>query len=390
MNGSATGTSTLCRRCGQAGPGVSGGCPYCGSPLAAVAARPRPTPVFVPVAPGPPHRFEPARIASGPSLSPRARLAIGVSTAVVVLAAAAFLVLRPAPPSPAGAVRDYFAHLGTGDTAAALALVDSEGLSPDSAPLLVPAALADAASRPSGTTVKTAKAAGDGLQYTTVTATYKIGGQSVTQAFAVAKTGDDRTPYRLEQPFMYLSVQAPGGMAVTVNGIAVDAAALARGTPAFPGAYQATTAGNALLAGATKAATYQSGGRGITASISFGQPAIAPGAPPAVQAGVQQYLDTNCVNQAAGYQCPLRAPYRSYGQTTSWRITAYPQIQLSPPDQWRTQVSFTTRSAGSATYTITYADYSGIQQTVTGAVSIDVRGSAVVGQDGAIQIALGY
>jgi hypothetical protein len=206
----------------------------------------------------------------------------------------------------------------------------------------------------------------------------------------VITTGDEKTPYRLEQPFLYLTVQAPGGLAVTVNGIAVDPAALARGTPAFPGAYQATMTGNALLAGATKAATYQSGGRGVTAAISFGQPAIAPDAAPAVQAGVQQYLDTNCVNRTAGYQCPLRAPYLSYGQTTSWKITAYPQVQLSPPDQWRTQVSFTTRSAGSATYTTTYANYSGVQQTATGAVPIDARGSAVVGQDGAIQITLGY
>src|SRR5215475_5631531 len=86
----------------------------------------------VPIIPGPAahvaaHRFEPARIESGPRLSRKGWLAIGVSAGVVVLSIAAYLVLRPTPPSPAGTVRDYFADLGRGDTAAALALVDNAG-----------------------------------------------------------------------------------------------------------------------------------------------------------------------------------------------------------------------------------------------------------------------
>src|SRR5690242_17330383 len=120
--------ATLCRPCGQAAPGMSRTCPHCGSPLAtagpaaagpATAGGQVPGPASVPgqraqpqPAGVPAYRFAPARIASGPGLSRRSWLAIGVSGAVVVLAVAAFLVLRPAPPSPGGTVRDYFADLG--------------------------------------------------------------------------------------------------------------------------------------------------------------------------------------------------------------------------------------------------------------------------------------
>ncbi|MGI5244987.1 hypothetical protein [Dactylosporangium sp. CA-139066] len=343
---------------------------------------------------GPVHRFEPARISSGPQLSRRAWLAIGGSAAVVVLAVAAFLVLRPDPPSPAGAVRDYFDHLRSGDTAAALALVDDQGgvITPDAAPLLVPAALAGAGNRPTDAAVTESQAATSGGEYTAVAVTYRIGGQSVSQVLAVRATGDEQTPYRLEQPFLYLTVEAPYGMAATVNGITVDPGTLARGTPVFPGAYEATTAGNALFAGGTQAATYQSGNRSVTADIRFGSPAVAPGAPQAVQAAVQQYLDAACVNPTGSYRyrCPLQAPYMSYSQTTSWKITTYPQVQLSQADSGRNQVQFATGTPGSATYTISYTDYTGVQQSSTGSSSVSVRGYAGIGNDGAIQITLGY
>jgi hypothetical protein len=418
MSESTTVTPTLCRRCGQATPGMSGSCPHCGSPLAAAAgfvARglalgpasapaqraelppadwPGPPTVPAPAAGVPAHRFEPARIASGPRLSRKGWLAIGVSGAVVVLAVAAFLVLRPAPPSPARTVQDYFADLDRGDTAAALALVDTGGehVSPDSAPLLVPAALASAANRPTGAAVTSSRTA-EGGKFTAVAVTYKVGGHPVGQVFAVVATGDKKTPYRLEQPFLYLTVEAPDRLAATVNGIAVDADRLAQGTPAFPGAYQATTTGNALFAGATQAATYQAGGRGVTANIEFGQPALAPGAPQAVQAAAQQFLATNCLNLPAGsygYQCPLRAPYKSYSQTTIWKITTYPQVQLSPTGPGQTGVRFTTGTPGSANYTITYTNFDGTKHTESGTVPIDISGYAGIGGDGAIRIAFGY
>jgi hypothetical protein len=343
------------------------------------------------------HRFEPARIESGPRLSRKGWLAIGASAGVVVLVVAAYLVFRPTPPSPAGTVRDYFADLGRGDTAAALALVDTGGgsLSPAAAPLLVPAALAGAANRPTGATVTSSRIVSDqgGRKFTAVAVTYKVGGHLVGQTLVVAATGDKKVPYRLEQPFLYLTVEAPGGLAAKVNGIAADADTLARGTPAFPGAYQATTTGNGLFAGATQAATYRTVSNGVVADIQFGQPALAPDAPQTVQAAAQRLLDTNCLNQPAdsyGYQCPMRAPYESYDQTTTWKITTYPQVELSSASPGQSGVRFTTGTRGSATYTITYTDFSGTTHTDSGTVPIDISGYAEIGDNSAIQIELGY
>jgi hypothetical protein len=413
-----TGMATLCRRCGQAATGRSANCPHCGSPLAAAAGpaargpapgppiSPAPAPAFTP-APGPApvsqaglttYRFEPARIASGPLLRRKGWLAVGVAGAVVVLGLAAFLVFRPAPPSPSGTVRDYFADLGRDDTAAALALVDTggaggSGFPPGSAPLLVPAALANAANRPTDAKVTSSKAATGvaGNTFTAVTVTYKVGGHSVDQLFGVFATGDKKTPYRLEEPFMVVTVEAPDGLAVKVNGIAVGADTLAEGTPAFPGAYQATTTGNALFAGATKAATYQAAGNSDRADIAFGQPALAPGAQQAVQAAAQQSLDTNCVNTPVdlyNYDCPLQAPDESFDQTTTWKITTYPQVQLSAAGFGQAGVRFSTGTQGSANYTITYTDFDGTTKTQAGTVPIDISGSARIGDNGGIQITI--
>lgn len=407
MSESTTVMSALCRRCGHAAPGMPIGCPHCGSPLDAAAGpavlggpAPRPMPVptaHAPAAGAAAHRFEPARIESGPRLGRRGWLAVGVSTGVVVLAVAAYLVLRPTPPSPAGTVRDYFADLGRGDTAAALALVDTGGgsFSPDSAPLLVPAALASAANRPTGATVTSSRtvAGGEGRNFTVVAVAYKVGGHPVEQPFVVAATGDKKTPYRLEQPFLYLTVEAPDGLAAKVNGVAVDADMLAQGTPAFPGAYQATTTGNALFAGATQSATYRTGGNGVAADIQFGQPALAADAPQTVQAAAARLLDTNCLNLPVGsdgYQCPMRAPYDSYDQTTTWKITSYPQVELSSASTGQSGVVFTTGTPGSATYTITYTDFDGTTHSDSGTVPIDIHGYAGIGDGGAIQLELGY
>ncbi len=404
MNGSTRGTPTLCRRCGQIAAGSSPTCSHCGSPLSGAAIPKARGPVEAAGHPAVPaghpaateaYRFEPAVVAPGPRLSRKGWLTAGASGLAVVLAMVAFVLFRPDPPSPAGTVEDYFEHLQSGDTGAALALVDTGRAFPlDEAPLLVPAALASAESRPADVEVTAAEPYVADSRYTVVTARYTIGEQSLEQDFAVVETGDDEAPYRLVQPFMYLTVALPSGLDVAVNGVAVDAATVARGTPAFPAAYQATTSGNALFAGTTRAATYDAGNRGIGAEIDLAQLDLAPGAQDAVQTATESYLDANCVNPSTSgsypSRCPLQAPSMSWSQTTAWTITAYPQVLVSPGGPERTPVQFATGTPGSAEYTITYPDFSGVEKTETGTVSIDISGSAGIGDDGAIAIALGY
>ncbi|GIE85428.1 hypothetical protein [Actinoplanes regularis] len=417
MNGSTSATPTLCRRCGQIATGDSGTCPHCGSPLngaagpsgrdpgeaahylaatggARAATEGRSAPVTT--ADGSDYRFEPAVVAPGPRLSPKGWLTVGAAGTAVVLALVAFVLFWPDPPSPAGTVEEYFDRLGSGDTEAALALVDTgRTFSPDEAPLLVAAALANAGNRPADVEVTAAQPYLAGSRYTVVTARYTIGEQPVEQDFAVVETGDDETPYLLQKPFLYLTVALPGGLDVAVNGVAVDAATVARGTPVFPAAYQATTSGNALFEGTTRAATYSVGNQGDTVEIDLARLDVAPGAQGAVQAATEKYLDGNCVNPSTSTssytsQCPLQAPSMSWSQTTSWAITAYPQVQVSSGDQGRARMRFATGTSGSADYTITYTDFSGAKKTETGTVPIDVSGSVGIGEDGAIAIALGY
>lgn len=396
MNVSTSGTPTLCRRCGQFGPGGSPACPHCGSPLTGATtppARPPSRPVLTPPAGEPVHRFPPAAVTAGPELrlSRKTWLRVGAAGAAVVVAVAAFLLLWE-PPSPAGAVEDYLERLGDGDTATALEMSGyGMGFSPDEAPLLVPAALADEANRPSDVSVKaTQDLSGDG-RYAMVTATYRLGEQTIEQDFAVAATEDDETPYRLEQPFLYLSVSMPSGMDVTVNGVAVPASRVSRGTPVFPGLYTATTSGNTLFAGSTGTAVYDRGRRGVGAEIDLGRLTVAPGAAAAVQDATERYLETNCVNtQTYRYGCPLRAPSFSWGQTTTWAVTAYPKVQVAPADTGRSQVRFTTATPGSAGYTVTYTEFGGAEKTETGTQPIEISGSAAIGDDGAIEITLGY
>jgi hypothetical protein len=387
MNVSTTGRPALCTRCGQIAADGSGGCPHCGSPLTGARRTTAPSVSTAALAPaGPVYRFAPPPAAARPRLSRRNWLVIGASLAVVVLGVAAFLVLRPESPSPAKAVRDYFADLGKGDTTAALTLADNEGLS---SPLLVPAALANAADRPTDAAVTSARAPQAGGSYAAVSVTYKVGGQALQQTFAVVKTTDKKVPYRLVQPYVALSVQAPDAMPVTVNGIQIDTDSLYGGVAAFPGRYSATTGGNALFAGATQAATYDAGGEGVTAAIEFGPPAVAPGAAQAVQTAVQQYIDTNCSSSYSG-QCPVDVPYESYDQTVNWTFSAYPQVQLGSPEQGQSEVPFTTGTPGSARYTITYSDYYTGTKTVSGTAPINVNGYAQLGNDGAITVSLGY
>ncbi len=392
MNVPTSGTPTLCRRCGQISPGSAGPCPHCGSPLTGAPAR-SPAVQRAPILNGSVHHFEPARVTSGPelnlNLSRRTWQRIGAGGAVLVLALIAFLVLRPAPPSPAGTVEQYFEHLAAGDTAAALALADMS-FATERAPLLIPAALAAEADRPADLAVKsTQDLTGDG-RYSVVTASYRIGEQTLEQDFAVSETGDEETPYRLEDPFLYLAVRLPEGMDLTVNGISVGAS---RGTPVLPGRYTAATTGNSLFAGASRTAVYETGQRGTTAEIDLATLEIAPGAAAAVQETVERYLDTNCVNPqgfTASYRCPLQAPSLAWSQTTTWTVTTAPQLQLTPAESGRSAVRFSTATAGAAAYTTTYTEFGGAEKSESGTVPIDISGSAAIGDDGAMRIALGY
>ena len=332
---------------------------------------------------------------SGPSR--RTWIIIGAVAAVVVAGSVAFVTLRPAPPSASGAVTEYFADLAKGETADALKLVDGYPgeIAPDQTPMLVPAALSTAASRPSDATIGVVKhnPEGDDSRYTTVAVSYKVGGHPVTQEIGVKATGDKTVPFALATPFVDLVVTPPAGLSASVNGIALDSDATSSGTPAFPGAYTATTDGNALLGSSTQSAEYQAGDDGgVMAQIEFGAPPLAATAQATVQQNVNQYLDSYCVNPSDPYsgQCPLVAPGQSYNTTTTWTIVSYPTVSVTPTDSddSQYQAQFSTTTNGSAKYSVSYTDFDGTTHTSTGTADIDLSGQAGVGESG-ISIAFG-
>ena len=177
--------------------------------------------------------------------------------------------------------------------------------------MLVPAALADASSRPSDATIgrTTDDPDGEGATVTDVSVSYRVGGHSVTQDIFVSQTDDKTVPYLLHDPYLELVVTPPDGLTVTVNGIALDGDT-SSGMPVFPGAYTATTDGNALLQSTSQGAVYEPGDDGnVAAVINFSPPPLAANAQAAVQQGVNDSLDSRCVNGDDSFadNCPITA-----------------------------------------------------------------------------------
>ena len=256
--------------------------------------------------------------------------------------------------------------------------------------MLVPSALQSASSRPTDATVtRTATdPSGEDPTYTDVTVSYRVGGHAVTQHIAVSKTGDKTMPFLLHAPFLLLVVTPPPGLTATVNGIALDPDSFSSsGTLAFPGAYTATTDGNALLQSTTQAANYEPGDDGnVAAVINFGTPPLAANAQSSVQQSVNSGLDSACVTDTDSFldECPFTRPDDSYYAQIQWTIVTYPTIAVSPVTDTDSdfQALFTTATDGEARYTYDTVDATGVSRPTTGTVPIDVTGTARVGDSG--------
>jgi hypothetical protein len=300
---------------------------------------------------------------------------IAAVVAVVLLAGGIYaaVALQTAHPSPSAAVEDYFHDLASGDTAAALALVDApERYAAE--PLLNPAALAVAANRPSSPQITgTTNATVDGRAATKVAVTYTVAGSPVIQTIAVVSAGKS---FRLLAPFVTVAVTAVGDRRVTVNTVPLTVAKAI----GFPGAYAATEAGDVLVTATTAPAVYASSAGAVTATIALPNPIVAPTATAAVQKAVNAALDA-CVRSDAAEppHCPF-AYDKDRSATVTWRIKAYPQVKVSVVDG---AVSFGVGQAGSLHYDAKTSIFFGIfPSTDSGDADLGVKGTATAADSG--------
>jgi hypothetical protein len=318
-----------------------------------------------------------------PVARPRRRRRWLVAVVAIILVAggaAAYLQVRSQQPSPAAAVRTYFDDLAAGDTAAAMALVDSAGsYSPAVDPLLSPAALARTADRPGHLSVSgsAATTAVSGRKATAVSVTYTVGATMVEQTITVLArdpaAGGTR-PYLLKAPFITVSVPAAGDRTISVNGVPIPSGTTH--TLGYPAAYVATATGNQLIAASSAPAVYTSAPDTVRADITLPPPIVAPGASEAVQAAVDRALDTCATSTApAPPGCPFR--YLDSSATLKWKMLTYPQVRLAVKSG---AVTFDDNGrSGSVRYDASTSYFFGlIPRTDSGTENTDVAGTATV------------
>jgi hypothetical protein len=313
---------------------------------------------------------------------PRRRWWILAAAALVLLAAGGVttaIILRAKQSSPAAAVRDYFADLANGDTMAALRLVDAaDTFTPSTAPLLTPAALARSSDRPSGAKMVSTVATNlkDGRTATAVSVVYTLAGASALQTIPVVSAGGS---YRLVSPFVTVTVAADPDRRVTVNTVPLPAGT--GPTPAFPGVYAATEPGNQLLAASTATAAIASSSGAVAATITLPAPTVAPTAAATVQTAVNAALNACAASKSATpAHCPFRYDNDS-GATMTWKITAYPKVELSVVNA---AVTFSDSGhPGTVHYDAKTSTFFGlIPSTDSGTASVDVTGTAIASDTG--------
>ena len=141
----------------------------------------------------------------------------------------AYAQLRPRTPAPAQVVRQYFADLATGDTTAAMALVDHADNYPASRyPFLSHSALVRSSVRPTDLTIDQTNSttAGNGASATAISVSYHAGAATVHQTIttisreptaASAGTPDTAAGSTLlDAPFITLTVGPVGPRPVSV------------------------------------------------------------------------------------------------------------------------------------------------------------------------------
>lgn len=331
----------------------------------------------------------PRQLATSGLRRPRRRtvVALGAAVVLVVGGVVAYEVLKPQPPSASATVQTYFTDLAADDTAAALKLVDPSATSNLSGTLSLlrnAAVLRSPGSRPSGLTVVSSTQESDvyGHSLTVVEVSYKLGASAVRQDIEVASNVTDgsgaKQPFLLENPFLSLQIQDGSGRPLTVNGVAVGSQDVE--TSVFPGVYTVAMQGDALIAGASKAAAYAPTSAGGTLSVDFSQPTLAPGAEAAVQAQVKSALDTCAQSTSTAPQnCPFSIYPSGADDSVQWTIQTYPNPTVSVysgAGQGQEVQFVDNQQDGAVQYTDRYTDFSGASQTTTGTIDFGASGYA--------------
>ncbi|GLW33270.1 hypothetical protein [Actinoplanes regularis] len=375
----------LCFRCGGDIPTDQQWCVYCAAPV--VAAAPPVSPAPAAPFPGPSLTFD-----SAPSGTRRTSVVLILAVAGLLLVAGGIVtvVTQSRGDSPRAATEHYFDALADGDASAALELVSSGGqIDSGRYPLLSDAALEEQRYRPRDVEVGDAVDAGSqfGTAAQTVQVSYRAGDRTVDQdVVAVEEDGS----WRLRLPFVLLAVVGQRGRQVTVNGIGLGGAE--RATAAFPGAYEAVAAGNALLAESRATAVAQANGVvEQVAPLQFGVPDLAPGAEQNIQGQARTALD-ECAqsDRARPPNCPFGLNVPGTEVTVQWSITTYPLVSVRTDSvMWFSgaAVQLVDDGTGRVHWNADYTDLGGKKKSQSGELIFRINGNAQATPTG-IQVSL--
>ncbi|GIF04720.1 hypothetical protein [Actinoplanes siamensis] len=376
----------LCFRCGGDVPADQPWCGYCAAPV--VAVPPPAPPASAPPATGPSLSLGPP----APVVPRRGLVLIALMVIGVLLMSGGIVtaVLRVSADSPRAAAERYFGALAAGDATRALGQVASAGqFDRANYPLLSKTALGERRYRPRDVRLGDDTAAGSqfGTEARRVRISYRAGDRTVDQDVVAVKEG---SAWRLRLPFVLLGVVGQRGRQVTVNGVALGAAA--RATAAFPGMYEAVAAGNTLLAESRATAVAQAGGVvGLVAPLQFGVPELAAGAEQDIQRQVRTALDKCATSrQAEPAGCPFGLNVPGTKVTVWWSITTYPQVSVRTDSvMWFSgaAVQVVDDGAGRVHWNATYTDQAGTAKSQSGDSAFRINGNAQATPTG-IQVSL--
>jgi hypothetical protein len=288
-------------------------------------------------------------LGTGPSPKPfLAMLAILVALGLVVVG---LKVVDHRFFSPGRTVSSYFAALAARDAAAARDLLVPGSSGDARAPLLQRAALKSGGyTPPSGARVEQIDTDGDRA---TVRVSFLLGGQRQTLDLPLQR--DERTTaglfhrWRVDGGVYELDVAADGVSAVEVAGAPIELSedAQSASLAAFPGAYRVSLPDQPLWTAAPVVAF--AGGGSAPAVL---EPTVKDSAKSAVDDQIRAYLD-DCAESTvlSPPNCPFSAYTYDQVRNVHWKITKYPEYELTRDYDGQLEVSGTTEGEAEATGT---------------------------------------
>ncbi|RGC67085.1 heat shock protein HtpX [Micromonospora sp. MW-13] len=311
----------------------------------------------------------PGTIASPGTVLVAGVLALACALGGTLLGAAQWAFFRPAT-----AVDGYFSALADHDARAALESLDP-GARPSGGDLELLAALVEAKGYqpPKDVDVTSIEREGDEA---VATVAFTLAGQKTTANLHLEREESATLGlfhgWRITGSAPWVGLPA-GQPALTINGVPVQTGQEGRSVPLLPGAYTVGGQSNALAETPAQIVLALPGEGGV-GDVRL-EPTLTSTARSTAEQEVRKYLDACAAQQVAA---PEGCPFRYYNGGTvkkiAWKITEYPQVELTLTGPATARVSTPYEAQGTVRATGTTEGYYGTSSPFTDDDTFDVTG----------------